>query len=284
MIDQITKPNSEEFKTKFSTSKAFAYSLSNIKRAKADLTGPETYFADNFEASFSGLEAVNILFAQSIQLDFLTKELGKSNYFDFIKTATSGIEDNRIRQSTLAVLITNAIGRKWTNQQETKEELSAFIDQCDYSELKKWLLAFQEYHGNTLVGSELQDFELENPKGDKIRFSDYRGKYLLLDFWATWCGPCIKNMKKLPELKTQNNNLEILCVTTEQDTEKVDRFIRRNGYYTSLNFGIARNKKEIDSYFNKRAIPLYFLVSPEGIIIDKAVTDPVPMVNKHLKN
>jgi peroxiredoxin len=283
LIDQISKPNSEDFKTKFSTSKTFAYSLSNIKRAIAE-TKLEEFFTGNFEASFSGLEAVNILYSQAIQIEFLTKELGKSNYFDFIETATSKIEDDKIRQSSLAVLITNAIGRKWTNQQETKEELSAFIDQCNYSELKQWLLEFQEYHGNTLVGSELQDFELKNPNGGEVRFSDYRGKYLLLDFWATWCGPCIKNMKKLPELKTQHNDLEILCVTTEQDTDKVDRFIKRNGYHTSLNFGIASTEKEINSYFNKRAIPLYFLVSPEGIIIDKAVTDPIPMVKKHLEN
>ena len=278
---QVIKPNSEEFKTKFITSKIFTYSLLSIKRDKGDLTEPEIYFIDNFQVSFNGLEAINILYTQSILLDFLTNELGKSNYFDFIKKATSVIEDERIHQSTLAVLLTKAVGRKWADPEETKKELFAFIDQCEYPVLKKSLEAFEEHHSNTLVGSELQDFELENPNSDKIRFSDYKGKYLLLDFWATWCGPCIKNMKKLPELKSKNSNLEILCVTTEQDVEKIKKFIKRNGYQTSLNFGIARDKKEIDSYFNKRAIPLYFLVNPQGIIIDKAVTDPIPMIDKH---
>ena len=58
--------------------------------------------------------------------------------------------------------------------------------------------------------------------------------------------------------------------------------MNRNSYADKLKFGIAFNEDEIDSYFNKRAIPLYFLVAPNGIIIDKAVADPIPMINKHL--
>lgn len=284
LIEQITKPNSDRFDVNLSASKTFVFSLSSIKRAKSEQTKPELYFLDNFQISFNGLEAINILYAQSIHLDFLTKELGKSNYFDFIKTVVSEIEDNRIRQSTLAVLITNALGRKWTNQEETKKELSEFIDQCEFPELKTWLETFKEYHSNSLIGIEIRDFKLENTSGDQVSFSDYRGKYLLVDFWATWCGPCIKNMKKLPELKSQHDQLEILCITDEQDTKKINRFIGNKGYQTSLDFGIAKEQKEMDSYFNKRAIPLYFLISPEGIIIDRAVTDPIPMIKKHLKN
>ncbi|MEQ9405813.1 MAG: TlpA disulfide reductase family protein [Cyclobacteriaceae bacterium] len=282
LIEKIRESNSSKLNAILSTSSLFVFSLSGIMRDKGHSNELETFFQDNFQFSYSGLVAVNILYAQSIQIEFLTKELGKSNYFEFIKEAASKIEDDRIRQSTLAVLVTNAIGRKWTNQQETKEQLSAFIDQCEYPELTKWLMAFQDYHSSTLVGSKLQDFELENPNGDIIRFSDYEGKYLLIDFWATWCGPCIKNMKKLPELKGQNSNLEVLCVTTEQDMDRINKFIARNGYENTLNFGIARNHKEIDSYFNKRAIPLYFLISPDGVIIDKAVTDPTSMIEKHL--
>lgn len=281
LIEVVSRANSTAFKRLLSTSKTFAFSLSRLQKSKSETKPLEEFFESNFQPSFNGLTAVNILHAQPLQIEYLSKNLN-SNYFEWIRNATEKISDDKVKQATIAILITNALGRKWTDQNETKKELARLTDQCNYSELKKWLEAFRDYHSNSLIGTNLKDFELENPSGGKIRFSDYKGKYLLLDFWATWCGPCIKNMKKLPEVKNQNSNLEILCITTEQDTSRINKFITRNGYQKSLDFGIAKNNDEIDSYFNKRAIPLYFLVNPDGVIIDKAVSDPTEMIDRHL--
>lgn len=281
--NEIEQLDSKDLDFRLGTSQILAYSLASIRREKGNGGKIETFFIDNFQPSFSGIEAVNNVYAQEIQLEFLSKQLGKSNYFEFIDIETAKIDSKEIQQATLAVLITSAVGRKWTNQDETITQLSELIENCLSPDLKSWLEDFREYHSNSLIGEEVRDFEMNSPNGDQIQFSDYRGKYLLIDFWATWCGPCIKNMKKLPALKNEYQELEVLCVTTEVDVDRVRKFIDRNEYETQLNFGIAKNDKELSSYFNKRAIPLYFLIDPNGIIIDKAVTDPTSIIEKHLR-
>lgn len=91
-------------------------------------------------------------------------------------------------------------------------------------------------------------------------------------------------MKKLPQLKADfENELNILCISTSDNPDKVSKFINKNDYGKDLTFGLSTDNELIDSYFNISAIPLYFLVDPKGIIIDKAVNDPVEMVKKHLK-
>lgn len=67
------------------------------------------------------------------------------------------------------------------------------------------------------VGDELPDIELPMKDGTKKRLSDFQGKFLLLDFWASWCGPCLREMPKLKELYEENkdNNFAIISYSLD---------------------------------------------------------------------
>ena len=73
----------------------------------------------------------------------------------------------------------------------------------------------------TAVGTQFVDFEMQTPEGKAVKLSDYvgKGKVVLVDFWASWCGPCRREMPNLVETyaKYKGKNFEIVGVSLDQD-------------------------------------------------------------------
>ena len=275
-----------EYEVGLLNSKVFSSSVFSIKHmgSKSHYKILEGYFQKNFEFSVSGLRSMTNIYTTDLLMEYFTKHLKEMPYLQFVDKSIAEISNPKLKSALELSLVSDAIGRKWANQEKVFEKLQSIINDTPFAPLRQYAESIQTLHKSELVGKVITDFPTLSQKGDTISFNDFKGKFLLIDFWATWCGPCVKSMRKLPELKTEmKGKLEVLCVTFEMDKEKVDRFIERNNYQSSLKFGFALNKKLMDSYFDIRAIPLYYLVSPDGIILDKAVGEPFEMVKRHVK-
>lgn len=114
-------------------------------------------------------------------------------------------------------------------------------------------------------------FVLESPKGGVIKLSDYKGKIVVLDFWATWCAPCRKSIPDLIELKNDypSDQLEIIGISLDTDTkEMVPSFIEQQ----NINYPIAYGNMNIaNEYGGIRSIPTSFVVDQEGRIYSSYV-------------
>jgi thiol-disulfide isomerase/thioredoxin len=75
------------------------------------------------------------------------------------------------------------------------------------------------------------DFELQDLSGSTRRLSDYRGKVVFLNFWATWCGPCRFEMPSMEKLyrRFKDKGLEIVAVNLQEDRASVQRFVDQYG-------------------------------------------------------
>jgi peroxiredoxin len=123
---------------------------------------------------------------------------------------------------------------------------------------------------STLAASSLQgqvapDFVLRSATGENLRLSEYRGDVVLINFWATWCGPCRQEMPLLDDLygRYQRVGFNLLGVNIDEDSRRAMQMVQELG----VNFPVLFDEnKEVSKLYEVEAMPVTILVDREGIV------------------
>lgn len=125
----------------------------------------------------------------------------------------------------------------------------------------------------TSEGIEAQDFTQPDIDGKPVKLSDYRGKYVLIDFWASWCAPCRRENPNLVKsyAKYQKEGFEILGVSMDKAADKAKwlKAIQDDGLTWKQVGDLKGWENEAGMMYEVKAIPMNFLVDPNGKIIAK---------------
>ena len=138
---------------------------------------------------------------------------------------------------------------------------------------------------NTTVvfANETEDYELRDLDGNTHRVSDYRGRWLIINFWATWCPPCIKEMPELERFYQENKTTAHMWGVTFEDSDetKIREFIKRLGVTYPI---LGHGQDPLTGFGTVTVLPTTFIIDPKGLffhrfegpITAQEITDAIP--------
>lgn len=116
-----------------------------------------------------------------------------------------------------------------------------------------------------LTGQSAPDFALKSSTGENLRLSEYRGDVVMINFWATWCGPCRQEMPLLDDLynRYERVGFNLLGVNIDDDSGRAMDMIRELG----VNFPVLfDSRKEVSKLYDVGAMPVTVIVDREGTV------------------
>ena len=264
---------------------------------KVTITGSVKDLGNTFKVEGSSettifIEYNNLSKSRDIKLDSLNKafqllmETNKmdSKRMDSLSAIFEGPYNSIINQSN--ILMVDKISKN-TNMYSSIMAIQA-LDPDKYSDLYKSLdaglskkfpndknvIMFHEVVERMLstnIGQFAPEISLPSPDGKEIALSSLKGKLVLIDFWASWCGPCRKEMPNVIKIysKFKNKGFEIYGVSLDQDKEKWMEAITKDG----INWPQVSDLKYWDNVaariYNVQGIPYTVLIDKDGKIIAK---------------
>ena len=123
--------------------------------------------------------------------------------------------------------------------------------------------------GPNMKGQQAPDFALQSLEGKTVRLSDFRGKAVLLNFWATWCQPCKIEMPWFADLQNHyaSEGLQVVGIAMDDASpQEIGKFAKDLG----VNYVVLIGKEEVgDSYGGVPFLPTTFYIGRDGTVVDK---------------
>ncbi len=127
------------------------------------------------------------------------------------------------------------------------------------------ILAASSLAASDLAGQSAPDFALRSASGDNLRLSEYRGDVVMINFWATWCGPCRQEMPLLDELYTRYERVgfNLLGVNIDDDSRNAMEMVKELGVSFPVLFD---ERKDVSKLYQVEAMPTTVLIDREGTV------------------
>jgi peroxiredoxin len=127
----------------------------------------------------------------------------------------------------------------------------------------------QDAKPQAAVGSSAPDFVLKDLTGKAVRLSDYLGKIVLLEFWATWCPPCKAAVPELVSLQSKYDEIGfvVLGVSIDEGGNRGEKLTEFAEEY-KINYLILLGDDEVSRTYSVRSIPTSFLIDRSGRIVE----------------
>ncbi|HUV55809.1 MAG TPA: redoxin domain-containing protein [Dehalococcoidales bacterium] len=120
------------------------------------------------------------------------------------------------------------------------------------------------------IGGVAPNFTLDTPDGQNVSLKDFKGKSVLINFWASWCGPCAIEMPHLQEVYEEwsGKGFVLLAINAGESYSKVGEFVQRY----SLSFPVLLDtEKVVTRRYNVIAYPTTFFIDKDGVIQEKII-------------
>ena len=182
------------------------------------------------------------------------------------QTISNFIENNPNKMVSAYIL--NRFGRYYLSESQLKKSFLLLSDSINKSTDGLKIKQFIDGIDNSKIGNYLPNFKLINNKNKWISLSSFKGKYVLIDLWASWCGPCRMSFPTLNKLYNQyhKKGVEIISISIDQNkADWITALLKDKNPWEQ----VLDTKNIAQTLFAMTAIPYYILLDPTGKIIVK---------------
>lgn len=156
------------------------------------------------------------------------------------------------------------------------ENYESFQSSNNWEHLNELLTSSYNQALKVAPGVEAPEITLTDINGEEVSLSDFRGKVVYLDFWASWCGPCMREMPYAKELKKRfdgEEDLVFLYVSVDEDEQAWRSTVEQHDI-KGVHLNVKGMQHDVAQSYNVQGVPSFFLIDREGIIHDNNPSRP----------
>lgn len=168
--------------------------------------------------------------------------------------------------------------------------ISDIVSEDDNYAVSFRITDLKELSDGDLIGHEenfiAQTFQKKDINASDFNMNQYKGKYILLDFWGTWCNPCIALLPHIAKIHKQYPDLQIVSVAYETDDKgkaKIPEFVKKYEMDWVNICDMNGDLNSINTLYNISSYPTTILIAPDGKIIHRGSTDKIQELDEKLK-
>ncbi|WP_027109041.1 TlpA family protein disulfide reductase [Lacticigenium naphthae] len=153
-----------------------------------------------------------------------------------------------------------------TGRQEEKE----LQNESSSLDVQSTIVEEEPRESGLSLGDTAYDFELKDMEGNIVKLSDYRGKKVFLNFWASWCPPCRVEMPHLQEFSTEQEDVVVLGVnvtSSESNASNAPQFIEEYG----LTFTNLYGTDQLFDLYQVQSLPTSYIIGGDGMVYERIV-------------
>ena len=191
-----------------------------------------------------------------------------------LEIAGEVIQDPKVLANYLGETVRGRL--QWSELSEIQAEVDYFLNKCSdaeqLAEFNKELEAWKRLD----AGQPAFEFTGKDLEGNTVKLSDFKGKYVYVDVWATWCGPCKYEIPFLKQLEADyhDRNIVFLSYSIDEDKDAWLKFVPENELKGVQIIGEAAWQSKLAQDYKIMGVPTFMLFGPDGNIISVKMTRP----------
>lgn len=191
---------------------------------------------------------------------------------------------NQLNKQQIEFLVINELYQQFQNSKYNQSGIlniyNQLLQKTEFIDHQNLITEILKANQKLKVATLAPNFKFINLNGKNDELKNYRGKYVFLDFWATWCKPCIEEMLVMQNLyEKYGNEIEFLSISIDKSKTRAEKFYQKNKF--AWQFGHVEIN-EVKELYDVRIIPMYYLIGPEGELLQSPALRPTSGIEKQL--